>query len=204
METSLATTKTKWSIDQVHSEIDFKIRHLMISNVKGSFKTFDANIYTTLRDFSTAEIDLWIDVSSINTGDTNRDEHLKSADFFDVQNHKQISFTSISIGLPDEKGNHELWGKLTMKGVTKNLKLNVLFGGIVNDPWKNEKAGFTVIGTIKRSDWGLVWNTALETGGLMVGDEVAISCEIELINTSPIDLKMELESDVKQKKSAKV
>ena len=192
METSLVTTKTKWSIDQVHSEIEFKIRHLMISNVKGSFKTFDANIYTTLKDFSTSEIDLWIDPASIKTGDANRDEHLKGPDFFDVQKHKQISFTSLSIGKPDTKGNHELWGELTMVGVTKNLKLNVQFGGIVTDPWKTEKAGFTVTGTLKRSEWGLVWNTALETGGFMVSDEVNILCEVELINTNPNDLKMEL------------
>ena len=199
METSLVTTKTKWSIDQAHSEIEFKIRHLMISNVKGFFKTFDATIYTTLKDFSTAEIDLWIDPSSINTGDTNRDEHLKSGDFFDVQNHKQIKFTSISMCAPDSNGNHELWGTLTMKGIAKKIKLNVLFGGIMNDPWKNEKAGFTVTGTIKRSDWGLVWNTALETGGFMVSEDVAISCEIELISESPKELKEEFEPSVEHK-----
>jgi polyisoprenoid-binding protein YceI len=193
METSLVATKTKWSIDQTHSEIGFKIGHLMISNVKGSFKTFDANIYTTLKDFSTAEIDLWVDASSIITGDVNRDVHLKSADFFDVQKHKQITFTSLTIGKPDKSGNHELWGKLTMVGITKNIKLNAQFGGIITDPWKNEKAGFSITGKIKRSDWGLVWNTALEYGGFMVSDEVIISCEIELINTNHKDLKMELE-----------
>ena len=203
METSLVTTKTKWSIDQAHSEIDFKLRHLMISNVKGSFKTFDANIYTTLKDFSTAEIDLWIDASSIITGDTNRDEHLKSADFFDVQKHKQITFTSLTIGKPDASGNHELWGELTMVGITKNLKLNAQFGGIINDPWKNEKAGFTITGIIKRSDWGLVWNKALETGGLMVSDEVAISCEIELIRSDPKKLKMEFDPASKEKSPSK-
>jgi len=203
METSLVTTKTKWSIDQAHSEIDFKLRHLMISNVKGSFKTFDANIYTTLKDFSTAEIDLWIDASSISTGDVNRDEHLKSADFFDVQKHKQITFTSLTIGNPDASGNHELWGELTMVGITKNLKLNAQFGGIINDPWKNEKAGFTITGIIKRSDWGLVWNKALETGGLMVSDEVAISCEIELIRSDPKKLKMEFDPASKEKSPSK-
>ena len=203
METSLVTTKTKWSIDQAHSEIDFKIRHLMISNVKGSFKTFDANIYTTSKDFSTAEIDLWIDASSIITGDANRDEHLKSADFLDVQKHKQITFTSLTIGKPDASGNHELWGELTMVGITKNLKLNAQFGGIINDPWKNEKAGFTITGIIKRSDWGLVWNKALETGGLMVSDEVAISCEIELIRSDPKKLKMEFDPASKEKSPSK-
>jgi len=188
METTLVSTKTKWSIDQAHSVIGFKIRHLMISNVKGSFTSFDANILTTLKDFSTAEIDLWIDASSIITGDINRDEHLKSADFFDVQNHKQITFTSLTIGKPDENGNHEIWGKLTMRGITKNVKLNAQFGGIIVDPWKNEKAGFTITGTIKRSNWGLVWNKAIESGGLMVSDEVLISCEVELTNTNPKDL----------------
>ena len=182
METTLVATRTKWTIDQAHSEIDFKVRHIMISNVKGSFKTFDANIYTTLKDFSTAEIDFWIDASSIVTGDAKRDEHLKSLDFFDVQNFKKITFTSISIGVIDAEGNHEMWGYLTIKGITKKVKFNVQFGGIVNDPWKNEKTGFTITGKINRTDWGLFWNAALDNGGIMVGEEVSISCEVELTN----------------------
>jgi polyisoprenoid-binding protein YceI len=193
MGTTLVTTQTKWSMDQAHCEIGFKVRHLMIAHVKGTFKTFDASIYTTSKDFTTAEIDLWIDSSSIFTGDTKRDEHLKSADFFDVNNHKQITFTSSTIGKPDPDGNQELWGELTMIGVTKNVKLNVQFGGIVKDPWGNEKAGFTVSGKINRSDWGLIWNATLETGGLMVSDEVVISCEVELINKGQEDLTMQLE-----------
>ncbi len=193
METTLVTTKTKWSVDQAHTEIAFKVRHLMIAHVKGSFKTFDASIYTNGKDFTTAEIDLWIDPSSINTGDAKRDEHLISADFFDAQNHKQITFTSSTIGNLDSEGNHELWGELTMIGVTKNVKLNVQFGGIIKDPWGNEKSGFTVTGKINRSDWGLVWNATLETGGLMVSDEVTILCEVELINIGQKDLEMKLE-----------
>lgn len=109
MEQTLVTTQTKWTIDQAHCEIGFRVRHLMIAYVKGTFKTFDASIYTTAKDFTTAEIDLWIDPSSIDTGDTKRDEHLKSADFLDVNNHKQITFTSSTIGKPDNDGNHELW-----------------------------------------------------------------------------------------------
>jgi polyisoprenoid-binding protein YceI len=186
--------QTKWSIDQAHSEISFKVRHLMIAHVKGTFKNFDASIYTTDKDFSTAEIDLWIDASSITTGDSKRDEHLIGPDFFDSKNHKQISFTSSTIGKPDSDGNHELWGELTMKGITKNLKLNVAFGGLAIDPWGNEKAGFTVSGIINRSDWGLIWNASLETGGFMVSEEVAISCEIELINAGAKDQVLELES----------
>lgn len=189
--------QTKWSMDQAHCEIGFRVRHLMIAYVKGTFKTFDASIYTTSKDFTTAEINLWIDPSSIDTGDTKRDEHLKSADFFDVNNHKQITFTSSTIGKPDTDGNQELWGELTMIGVTKNVKLNVQFGGIIKDPWGNEKTGFTISGKIKRSDWGLIWNATIETGGLMVSDEVTISCEVELINRGQADMTMKLEqSDV--------
>lgn len=193
MKTTEVPVKTKWAIDQAHSEIEFKIRHLMIAHVKGGFRTFDASIYTTDKDFTTAEIDLWIDTSSITTGDEKRDEHLKSVDFFDVKNHKQISFTSSTIGKADASGNHELWGELTMIGVTKNVKLNVEFGGTLKDPWGNEKAGFTVTGKINRSDWGLVWNATIETGGVMVSDDVSITCEVELINLGQKDLTMELD-----------
>jgi len=186
------TNETKWTIDNTHSEIEFKVKHLMISNVKGSFKIFDASIYTSGIDFLNAEIDLWIDASSINTGDPKRDEHLKSADFFDVQNHKQITFTSDTIGSPDSDGNHELWGELSMRGVTKNIKLTAQFGGIIIDPWGNERAGFTVSGKINRSDWGLIWNSLLETGGFMVSDEVIISCDVEMIKVNQNELKMDL------------
>jgi polyisoprenoid-binding protein YceI len=193
-------TKTKWSIDKIHSAIEFKVRHLMISHTKGTFKNFDASIYTNNKNFNTSEIDVWIDPGSISTGDEQRDEHLKSAEFFDVQKHKQINFTSSTIGKADSEGNHELWGELTMLGVTKNIKLNVKFGGIVKDPWGNEKAGFTVTGMLNRSDWGLTWNTAIETGGFVVGDEIAISCEIELLNLGEKDNTMELENAAELKK----
>lgn len=185
-----------WSIDHTHSEISFKARHLMISHVKGSFKIFDASIRTTGKDFTTAVIDLWMDASSLDTGDFKRDEHLKSKDFLDVENHKQISFTSSTIGKADDKVNHELWGELTIKGITQNVKLNVSFGGLINDPWANEKAGFTITGSFNRSDWGLVWNQLLEAGGIMVGEEITISCELELINTTDKESTLQLEPDV--------
>ncbi|MFY7964700.1 MAG: YceI family protein [Chitinophagaceae bacterium] len=186
------SNETKWSIDPSHSEISFKVRHLMIAQVRGSFKTFDASIYVTDKNFATAEIDLWIDASSVTTGNESRDEHLKGAEFFDIINHKQIGFTSSTIEKADEDGNHTLWGELTIKGITKNVKLNVVFGGIMNDPWSNEKAGFSVTGTINRNDWGLAWNTVLETGAIMVSDEIKISCEIELTNNGSKDLSMQL------------
>jgi polyisoprenoid-binding protein YceI len=189
------TKETKWSIDQAHSEITFKVRHLMISHTKGSFKTYDASIYTTDKDFSTAEIDLWIDAASITTGDAKRDEHLKSADFFDVEHHKQITFTANTIGKTVIDGTRELWGELTMKGITKLIKLNVQFGGMANDPWGNEKVGFTLTGKINRTDWGLGWNQVLETGGLIVGEEISILCEMELANAGHKDLVMILETE---------
>jgi len=194
------TNHTKWSIDKAHSEIEFKVKHLMIAHVKGVFTDFDASIYTTSKDFATAEISLWIDVASIETGDAKRDEHLKSLDFFDAQNHKQITFTSSTIGKPDSKGNHELWGELTMKGIAKIIKLNVVFGGMMNDPWGNERAGFNISGKIIRSDWGLNWNSATENGGFMVSEEVTISCEVQVTNKSQKELILELESSHEKKK----
>lgn len=187
------TNQKRWTIDQAHSEITFKVRHLMIAHVKGTFRTFDARIYTSGKDFTTTQIDLWIDTSSITTGDSKRDEHLKGPDFFDVEIHKQIAFTSADIEKADADGNHALWGELTMKGITKKVQLTVQFGGIIIDPWGNEKAGFTLSGKINRNDWGLVWNTAMETGGILVGEEVKISCEVELINAGQRELIMELE-----------
>ena len=189
------SNEIKWSLDQSHSEISFKIKHLMISHVRGSFKTFDASIYTTGKDFSTAEIDLWIDPSSITTGDAKRDEHLRGTDFFDVEKYKEITFGSSTIGQADAEGNHELWVELTLKGVTKNLKLNVAFGGMITDPWGKEKAGFTVTGKISRKDWGLTYNAAIETGGVVLGDEVSISCEIEVANEGPKEEALVLETE---------
>jgi len=192
MKTTEVAVKTKWSIDQAHSEIGFRVRHLMIAHVNGSFKTFDASIYTTNKDFSTAEIDLWIDASSITTDNEMRDKHLKSSEFFDVKKYKQLTFVSSTIGQADPEGNHELWGELTIVGITHNIKLNLKFGGILNDPWGNERSGFTVSGKISRSDWGLTWNQPTDSGGLMVSDEVAISGEFELINMGQKCLTMHL------------
>lgn len=181
METAAVMTKVKWGIDATHSEIAFKVRHLMIANAKGSFKEFDASIYTSGKDFLSAEIDCWINAASIDTGDAKRDEHLKGPDFFDTEHHKQITFTGNTFEKSSTKDHYELYGELTMKGITKQIKLDVEFGGIMKDPWGNEKAGFTLTGTINRKDWGLLWNAAMETGGIMLGEEVKINCEIELV-----------------------
>lgn len=179
---TIMTYKTKWSIDHAHSEIAFKVRHLMIAHVKGIFSTYNAHIYTSNNDFTTAKIDLWIDVDSINTGDKKRDVHLKSDEFFDIKNHKQIQFVSSSIKKTDVKDNYELRGMLSIKGFPQEVVLNVEFGGIAIDPWGNEKAGFLVTGTINKIAWGLGWNKPLTSGGFMLSEDVIISCEMELTN----------------------
>ena len=184
METTEVTSKTKWGIDPVHSEIAFKIKHLMITNVKGVFKEFDASIYTTGEDFMTAEIDFWMNPASVDTRDEKRDEHLKSADFFDVENFKEINFTANTIEEVNKDGSYELYGDLAIKGIKKQIKLDVEFGGVMKDPWGNQKAGFTINGKINRKDWGLNWNTALEAGGVLVSDEVRITCEVQLVKQS--------------------
>jgi polyisoprenoid-binding protein YceI len=190
--------KTKWNIDLRHSEIEFKVRHLMISNLKGKFTRFDASIYTSGKDFTTAEIDLWIDADSLTTGDSKRDNHLKGVDFFDVKNHHQISFTSQNIGQSDRLGHHELWGNLSMKGITKHIQLDVEFGGITKDITGQEKSGFVVSGKINRNDWNLDWNKEIEFGGLMIGEEINILCEVELINVGIQELIMVLDSKSSQ------
>jgi polyisoprenoid-binding protein YceI len=181
MKTTAEPTKVKWILDPVHSEIAFKVKHLMITNVKGEFKEFDASIYTSGEDFMTSEIDFWLNPASIDTRDPKRDEHLKSADFFDVENHKQISFTGNTYEKVDGDGSYVLYGDLTLKGIKKQIKLDVEFGGVMKDPWGNEKAGFSINGKINRKDWGLTWNAALEAGGVLVSDDVSISCEVQLV-----------------------
>lgn len=172
---------TKWILDPAHSELTFKVKHLMITNVKGEFRKFNAEIEGN--DFTKAKISAAVDASSISTNDDNRDTHLKSQDFFDTTNFNEILFSSTSI---KKNGNedYKLNGLLTMKGVSKEVALNVEFGGINKDPWGNEKAGFALSGSISRKDWGLNWNAALETGGVLVSDEVKIGGELQFVKQS--------------------
>lgn len=178
------STKEKWVIDPTHSEIEFKVKHLMITNVKGRFNEFDASIYTTNDNFTSVEIDCFINAASVDTGNEDRDKHLRSSDFFDVENHPQISFQADTVENVDKDGSYELWGNLTIRGISKKIKLDVEFGGIVKDPWGNEKAAFSINGKINRKDWELNWNAALEAGGVLVSEEVRISCEIQLVRAA--------------------
>jgi polyisoprenoid-binding protein YceI len=173
-------TKTKWLLDPMHSELQFKIKHLMISNVSGAFKNFHAEVETEEEDFSTAEINLVAEMDSISTNNEQRDAHLRTSDFFEVEKYPELKFKSTKI----EKAGSDIFalhGELTLKGVTKPAKLNVEFNGTTKDPWGGERAGFVVTGKINRADWGVSFNKALETGGVMLGDEIKINSEIELV-----------------------
>lgn len=169
---------TKWILDPSHSELNFRVRHLMITNVKGEFRKFNAEI--TGDDLAKAKIIAVVDADSISTNDTNRDNHLKSSDFFDVENYKEIKFEGSSVEKKKD-GTYVLRGILNMKGIPIEVLLDVEFGGINRDPWGNEKAGFSLSGKISRKEWGLNWNAALETGGVLVGDEVTISGEVQFV-----------------------
>ena len=171
---------TKWVIDPTHSEIGFKVRHLMISNVSGKFDQFEAEVETENEDFATAQIRATIKTASVNTSNLQRDEHLRNSDFFEVQNHPDILFTSQKVEKIDND-NFVLHGNLTLKGITKQVKLQVEYSGLTKDPWGGERAGFVLTGKINRNDFGLSFNAALETGGVVLGDEVKIHSEIQLV-----------------------
>jgi polyisoprenoid-binding protein YceI len=166
-----------WNIDISHSEIGFKVKHLMITNVKGKFNDFSGNI--NVEENRIKSIKLKIKTNSIDTNEPQRDMHLKSADFFDVENNKEIKFIANLDDEVEELDNIE--GDLTIKGITNKVKLAVNYNGKMKDPWGNEKIGFSVEGKINRKDWELNWNKALETGGVLVGDEIKISGEVQLM-----------------------
>lgn len=180
METTNVLTSTKWSVDPTHSEILFKVRHMMIANVKGEFRKFSGEIFSERDDFRNASISVNIDASSIFTNEENRDNHLKSPDFFDVAAWPEITFHGTSFK-KTSGAHYALEGTLTIKGVSKPITLDVDFGGVNKDPWGNEKAGFSLSGSINRKDFGLNWNAALETGGVLVSDEVKILAEVQLL-----------------------
>jgi len=170
--------KTKWALDPAHSEILFKVKHLMITNVKGEFRNFTTELTSTGNEFDADSIRVTIDASSIFTNNTERDNHLKSADFFDIEKFKELTFTGKSLKKIDDE-NYKLTGDLTIKDISNEITLDVEFGGINKDPWGNEKAGFSLSSKINRKDWQLNWNTALETGGVLVSDEVRLNAEVQ-------------------------
>lgn len=174
---------TKWVLDPTHSEVNFKAKHLVISTVSGKFKKFNGTVETDSPDnFNSAKIEFTIDVSSIDTNQEPRDEHLRSADFFDAANHPQIIFKSTSFELEDnEDDSYSLTGDLTIRGITKSIKLDVEYGGTATDAYGNFKAGFDVSGKISRKEYGLTWNAVTEAGAIVVGDIIKFQISAQFI-----------------------
>ena len=171
---------TKWKIDPTHSEIQFKVKHLMISTVTGHFKTFDLEVETETENVQTPKrIVFTADIDSINTNNEQRDTHLKSSDFFHVEEHPQLQFEGKKYEA--EEDNAKLHGDLTIRGITKPITLNIEYGGTVVDPYGQTKAGFVVNGKISRKEFGLTWSVVTEAGGVVVGDEVKLHGEIQLV-----------------------
>ncbi|ALI98895.1 YceI family protein [Rufibacter tibetensis] len=171
----------KWAVDPMHSEVQFKVKHLMITTVTGYFQRFHVEAETADEEFTSANnVVFTADVDSINTNNEQRDTHLKSADFFDASSHGEIRFTGSnyeSVG----GDQYKLHGDLTIKGITKPVTVNVEFGGIVVDPYGQTKAGFTVTGKISRKEFGLTWNAVTEAGSVVVSDEIKLQAEIQLV-----------------------
>lgn len=176
---SSSFAQTKWVVDKSHSKVQFSVTHLVITDVVGQFKNYDVKVETNGDDFTDAKIEFTADVNSINTENEGRDKHLKSDDFFNAEKFPKITFIGKSMKKVGE-GKYKLTGDFTIRDVTKTITLDVLFRGIVKDPWGNTKAGFKVTGEVNRFDYNLKWNSLLETGGAVVGKEVSIIVDLEL------------------------
>ncbi len=173
----------EWSFDKAHTNIGFSITHLVISDVTGRFSEFDGSVTSSNDDFSGAQIDIVIKTASVFTNNEKRDNHLRSADFFDVEKNPEMTFKSSAFEkVGDNK--YKISGKLTLNGVTKDVELDATFKGIIKDPWGGTRAGFKATTTLKRYDYNLTYNSALETGGFLIGKTVDIEINIELVKKS--------------------
>jgi len=166
---------TKWTIDPTHSEVLFKVKHLVISTVTGNFQKFEGFAETPNGDFKGAKVEFTADINSINTNQADRDSHLKSADFFDAEKHPQLKFTNGKLD------GDVLRGDLTIKDVTKPVEFAVEFGGIADDPYGNTKAGFELEGKISRKEFGLTWSPVTEAGSVVVGDQIKLLASVQLV-----------------------
>jgi len=183
--TSQSSKPTEWQIDPSHSAAHFSVRHLMISNVRGEFSKLNGNATLDPADLTRSTVEVSLETSSINTREPQRDEHLRSADFFDVANYPAITFRSTRIAAAGPE-NFKLTGNLTIRGVSKEITFNVEGPTpSVKDPWGNTRSGVVATAKINRKDFGLVYNAILEGGGVMVGDEVSITIEAELVQKAP-------------------
>lgn len=169
-----------WQIDPAHSQIEFSVRHMMISNVRGRFENFSGTIEFDPERVEDSRADIHIDAASINTREPQRDTHLRSADFLDVENYPEITFKSTR-SEKTSRDEFKLYGDLTIRGTARPVELKATYSGLQKSPWGTTSAGFEIEGKVNRKDWGLVWNQTLETGGILVGDDVKISIELELV-----------------------
>ena len=169
-----------WHIDRSHSEIQFSVKHMMISTVRGRFKTFSGTIEADEQNPTAARVEVQIDAASIDTGEQKRDAHLRSPDFLNVEQYPHITFKSTKVERQDET-HGKLYGELTIRDVTKPVVLGVEYAGMAKSPWGTVSAGFSAQTKINRKDWGLNWNVALETGGWLVSDELKVNIEVELV-----------------------
>lgn len=175
----LSAQSTKWIQDASHSTVGFAVKHMLVSSVRGNFKDYKITVLSDKEDFSDAKIEVVINTSSVNTDNGDRDNHLRSDDFFNAEKYPTMVFKGKSMKKVG-KNKYKLTGDLTIRDVTKTVTLDVEFGGKVKDPWGNTKTGFTISGDINRFDYGLKWSKAVEAGGLVVGENVHIACDVEL------------------------
>lgn len=176
---------TTWNIDPSHSEVSFKVRHLMISNVRGNFTKFSATATTEDDNFETAKITFEAEAASVTTHSEQRDAHIKSPDFFDTEKYPSVKFESTKMEKTGDK-KYTLHGNLTINATTKPVHFNVELQGLGKDPWGQTKAGFEISGKINRTDFGLVWNAALESGGVLVSEEVSLHAEAQFVKAAPV------------------
>ena len=169
-----------YKVDAAHSEVTFKVKHLMITNVTGHFGKFDATLTADKEDFTDAKVSSEADVDSVTTNNEQRDGHLKSDDFFNAEKFPKMSFESTSIAKKDDE-HYTLEGNLTIRDVTKPVKLDVVYGGTMTDPWGQTKAGFEITGKINRKDYGLKWTAVTEAGGIVVSDDVRLNVQVQMI-----------------------
>jgi polyisoprenoid-binding protein YceI len=175
--TELANLTGDYTLDPAHTSLGFVARHAMITKVRGQFNAFEGRAHIDFTDASTCSAEVSIEAASIDTRNEQRDGHLRTNDFFDIEEFPTMTFTST--GITGSGPDYELTGDLTIKGVTKPVTFDLEFGGVGKDPWGNTRAGFTLTGTINRKDFGMAYNAVLETGGIMVGEKVSIELDIE-------------------------
>lgn len=175
-------TKTLWKIDPTHSEVQFKVKHLVISTVTGSFGSYEGKIKADAEDFENAKATFTADIDSISTNNEDRDKHLKSDDFFNAGKYPKLKFESKNFEKVGD-GEYKVTGDLTIRDVTKKIELDVVHGGTVDDPYGNTKAGFEVTGTINRKEFGLTWDAVTEAGNVVVGDKIKLQLNVQFIQS---------------------